>query len=183
DRGDVPVLRRRRGGAVRGSPFRAEVVRNAPSGCRGGWVWDMKGVRRVLYRLPALKGCDTVFVVEGEKDADALATYGLAATTCPWGAGSWRDEYAQQLRDAGVVHVVVQPDNDDAGREFANAVEQSCVRAGRIATVIHLPGLPPKGDVSDWLAAGHGRDETTNAGLSGSGSASKSAISSPPFSP
>jgi len=124
----------------------------------GGWVWDMRGVRRVLYRLPALKGCRLIFVGEGEKDADALAALGLAATTCPWGAGSWQDEYSHQLRDAGAGHVVVLPDNDDAGRDFAEAVKHSCARVGLIAAVISLPGLPLKGDVTDWLAAGHGRD-------------------------
>jgi putative DNA primase/helicase len=97
--------------------------------------------------------------VEGEKDANALAERGLAATTCPWGAGSWRDEYAQQLRDAGAAHVIVLPDNDDVGHEFARAVEKSCVSVGLTVKIIDLPGLPPKGDVSDWLAAGHGRDE------------------------
>src|SRR5262245_27884204 len=42
-----------------------EVVRFEPksfamrrSDGRGGWIWDMRGVRRVLYRLPSLQGCD-----------------------------------------------------------------------------------------------------------------------------
>jgi putative DNA primase/helicase len=129
-----------------------------PNG-RGGWIWDMTGVRRVLYRLPALHGCELVFVVEGEKDADALAGWGLAATTCPWGAGSWRDDYARQLRAAGCVHVAILPDNDEAGREFARTVEKSCASVGLTVQIIDLPGLLPKGDVSDWLAAGHGRDD------------------------
>jgi putative DNA primase/helicase len=124
-----------------------------------GWIWGVQGIRRVLYRLPALQGCELVFIVEGEKDADALVALGLAATTCPWGAGSWRDGYAHQLRAAGAVNVVVLPDNDDAGHEFAQAVEQSCVSVGLTVTIIVLPGLPSKGDASDWLAAGHGRDD------------------------
>jgi hypothetical protein len=53
----------------------------------GGWVGGkgcIKGVRRVLYRLPEVKAAPadvTIFVVEGEKDADNGATLGLV-TTC-----------------------------------------------------------------------------------------------------
>ena len=42
----------------------------------GGWAWNLKDVRRVLYRLPALSAADPsepAFIVEGEKDADRLA--------------------------------------------------------------------------------------------------------------
>ena len=54
-------------------------------------------MERVLYRLPdvaaAVRQGRVVFVVEGEKDADALARLGLAATTNVGGAGKWRAEY------------------------------------------------------------------------------------------
>src|ERR1700719_4445515 len=85
-----------------------EVVRRHPKSfaCRrpdgaGGWVWNLDGSERVLYRLPelvaAVRDGLTVFVVEGEKDADALARLGLAATTNVGGAGKWRAEYAGAL--------------------------------------------------------------------------------------
>ena len=52
----------------------------------------MKGVRRVLYRLPELlaRPDEPVYVVEGEKDADRLASMGLLATTNSGGAGKWQ---------------------------------------------------------------------------------------------
>src|SRR5215210_3405001 len=53
---------------------------------RGGWVWNLDGVRRVLYRLPELLDADPaapVYIVEGEKDTDRLASLGLVATTNP----------------------------------------------------------------------------------------------------
>jgi hypothetical protein len=54
------------------------------------WVWKLGDVRRVLYRLPeVLAEHDHVFVVEGEKDADALSAKGLTATTNVGGAGKW----------------------------------------------------------------------------------------------
>lgn len=42
----------------------------------GGWVWSVKGVRPVPYRLlDILKDTESsVFIVEGEKDADRLAS-------------------------------------------------------------------------------------------------------------
>ena len=43
----------------------------------GQWIWKMSGVERVLYRLPevlkAVSEGRVVFIVEGEKDADATA--------------------------------------------------------------------------------------------------------------
>lgn len=120
----------------------------------GGWNWSTKGVRRVLYRLPdiltAPKG-EPVFVVEGEKDADRLAEMGLIATTNAGGAGKWFDSYADALKGRDVI---VLPDNDDAGRRHADQVEDSLRASGVRAVSIELTGLPPKGDVSDWIAAG-----------------------------
>jgi putative DNA primase/helicase len=117
----------------------------------GGWVWNLKGVRRVPYRLPQLlesaEGA-TVCVVEGEKDADRLAALGFVATTNPGGAGKWRDEYSQYLSGK---HVVIFPDNDEPGRLHAEQVARSAYNLAASVRVVNLPGSPPKGDVSDWL--------------------------------
>lgn len=123
------------------------------------WVWNLQGVRRVLYRLPELLAADSsalVFVVEGEKDADSLAKLGLVVTTNPMGAGKWRAEYAEYFR--GRVGVIV-PDNDEPGREHAEEVRDSLIPVAASVKLLALPGLPPKGDVSDWLAAGGTADE------------------------
>ena len=67
----------------------------------GGWTWSTRGVRRVLYHLPALLKAEpaaTVFVVEGERDVHRLERDGLIATTNPCGAGKWRNEYSERLR-------------------------------------------------------------------------------------
>lgn len=124
----------------------------------GGWVWNLRDVRRVVYRLPDLVGHPAVFIVEGEKDAERLWAAALPATTSPHGAGKWREEYAQQLLAAGVRRVAVLPDNDPPGEAHARVVAQSCHDAGILALVVPLPGLPEKGDVSDWLT-NHTADE------------------------
>jgi putative DNA primase/helicase len=122
-------------------------------------TWSLRGVRRVLFALRALQGQTVVYIVEGEKDARALQTIGLTATTNVGGAGKWRAEYVDQLRAAGIQRVIVLPDHDEPGRVHGDTVARSCHGAGLHVTVIALPDLPPKGDVSDWLAAGHTRED------------------------
>ena len=99
-----------------------QVVRYAPKSFlqrrpdgNDGWIWDLEGVKRVLYRLPELLAAPEheVWIVEGEKDADRLASLGFIATTNAGGAGKWRSEFSDLLRGR---HVVVLPDNDETGR-------------------------------------------------------------------
>lgn len=120
-----------------------------------GWAPSVKGVRLVLYRLPdlldALANERTVYIVEGEKKADALIALGFSATCSPMGAGKWRDEYAQTLKSADVV---IMPDNDDAGEKHAEQIAASLVGVADRVRVLRLPNLPHKGDVVDWIAAG-----------------------------
>jgi RecA-family ATPase len=122
-----------------------------------GWVWGMGEVRRVLYRLPevikAAQAGRLVYVCEGEKDADALRKldYGVVATTAPMGAGKWQKEYAESLRGA---HVVCLPDNDPVGLKHMDQAAANLVGVAASVKVLCLPNIPPKGDVSDWIAAG-----------------------------
>ncbi len=127
-----------------------------PNG-KGGWVWNLDGVQRVLYRLDEIQGQEEVGIPEGEKDVETLRELRLIgavtwpATTNAMGAGNWRDEYAQELVTAGVKRVTVFADNDPAGETHALEVARSCFRAGLKVRILRLPGLPDKGDVSDWL--------------------------------
>ncbi len=75
-----------------------------PNGA-GDWIWDLDGVRRVLYRTPEISSSaasgDVVYVVEGQKDVETLRGEGMIATCNPMGAGKWRREYAEQLLVGG----------------------------------------------------------------------------------
>ncbi len=119
----------------------------------GGWEWNVKGVRVVPYRLPELLADLTrpVVVVEGEKDCDNLARIGVLATCNAGGAGKWTAEHAAYLRGR---KVIILPDNDDAGRNHAQRAARSLWGIAETVRIVELPGLPPKGDVSDWLASG-----------------------------
>lgn len=125
----------------------------------GGWIWKLEGVTRVLYRWPNLKGREAVVIVEGEKDADRLWSLGIPATTNSGGAGKWSEALTHQLREAGAKRIVVLADNDPPGEAHARTVGRSCDDAGLFTKVILLPGLPPKGDVSNWLDLGHTKPE------------------------
>lgn len=125
---------------------------------KGDWVWNVKGVERILYKLPDLlsKPGEIVFIVEGEKDADRLASEGLAATTNSGGAGKWRDEYNSSLEGRDVVLI---PDNDTSGRSHAKIIAHSLNGIARSIKFLELPGLSEKGDVSDWLNSNHNVEE------------------------
>jgi hypothetical protein len=125
----------------------------------GGWTWNLADVRRVVYHLDELAEQRRVHLCEGEKDVDRLRALGLPATTTAGGAQSWRDEYAQQIRDAGIEEVIALPDNDEPGLAYVQRAAAALVRLGIAVRIVALPGLAPKGDVSDWLDAGHILDE------------------------
>jgi hypothetical protein len=116
---------------------------------KGGWIWNLQGVKPVLYRLPEVLKADEVVTVEGEKDADALIELGFVATTSPMGAKKWRDEYSESLKGKAVILI---PDNDRAGREHMTRVAQSLNGHANSIKWLDLPGLPSKGDVSDFIA-------------------------------
>jgi hypothetical protein len=121
-----------------------------------GWAWGLGDVSRVLYRLPELTSAPAhwvVFVVEGEKKADALRALGARATTCSEGARKWLQvsDRHDALRDR---HVVTLPDNDDDGRAHAAQVAEDAQGVARSVRIVELPGLPPHGDVVEWITGG-----------------------------
>lgn len=118
------------------------------------WKRGLNGTPTVLYNLAAIGKADagdTIYLVEGEKDADALGALGLIATTCPMGAGKWSKRYSETLEGR---RVVILPDADEPGREHAAKVANQLHGKAATVKVVELPELPEKGDVSDWLAAG-----------------------------
>ena len=155
---------------VRNPPGNAQRFwQRRPDG-KGGWISNAQGVRKVLYRLPevleAIASELTILVVEGEKDADSLWRIGIPATCSPDGASDigkaakWRMAYSESL---GGAHIVVIPDHDDAGYAHASATAKASVpvakRVRMLTLAKHWPECPKGGDISDWLAAGHTREQ------------------------
>jgi len=69
----------------------------------GGWTWK-KGARQVLYHLTEVLDAAIVFVVEGEKDVEALRERGFVATTAAGGAKApWIPAFTDALRGREVI--------------------------------------------------------------------------------
>lgn len=121
---------------------------------RDGWSWSVKGCRLVPYRFPelieALAMGRTVFLVEGEKDVDNLADIGVPATCNPMGAGKWPTDFNQFFNGSDVV---IMRDNDESGKNHTILVGSNLEGVAASIRVVDPPGVPPKGDISDWLEA------------------------------
>ena len=117
------------------------------------WLPKLYGARRVPYRLPELiagvKAGRTIYVVEGEKDADALREIWKVATCNPGGTGmGWRPEYCEHFKGANVR--IIQ-DKDHAGHEHALKVRDFLKP---VAKKVRILEVQIGNDVSDHLASG-----------------------------
>ncbi|MEU2874444.1 hypothetical protein ABZ769_35505 [Streptomyces olivoreticuli] len=122
--------------------------------------WPAAEASRPLYRLPevleAVNDGRPVYLVEGEKDADAMAAAGVTATCNPGGAAAanrptkWRDEHTKALVNA---RVVIVADRDKAGYQHAMAVGTALQDV--VASLDVVEAAEGK-DAHDHLTAGHG---------------------------
>lgn len=132
-----------------------QFLQRRPDG-KGGWLWNLQGVRRVLYRLPqvieAVDAGQTIYVVEGERDVEALEAVGVVATCNPGGAGKWRAEYAQTLAGADVI-VIQDKDRDDTGQRHAREVVGSLAK---VQATTRLVEAKVGKDAADHIEAGLG---------------------------
>ncbi len=111
----------------------------------------------ILYHLPKIPEWKAtgrrIYLPEGEGKVDPIVAQGGAASTSPFGAGpkKWRAEYSETLAGA---EVIILPDNDKPGRDFAQAKAASLYGIAKSIKILELPGLPEKGDIIDWFNAG-----------------------------
>lgn len=120
----------------------------------GGWYIKAPPTPRPLYGLPDLALASVIYECEGEKAADAARSIGLVATTSL--GGSQAPELTDWTPLVGKT-VVILPDHDEAGRKYSEAIAGILHRLDGSTTIkiVELPGLPPKGDVVEWIEA-HG---------------------------
>jgi putative DNA primase/helicase len=130
----------------------------------GEWAYGLKGVRRILYRLPELLAAvaagEPVYVAEGEKDVESLRATGVVATCNQGGAKSWREEYAEHFRGASVIVVV---DKDEDGRRWAADVAASL---DEVATSVTFVEAAEGKDATDHLDSCYGLDDFLPVDLS-----------------
>ena len=132
----------------------------------GGWNYSLGSVRKPLYNLSGVITSNQVVVCEGEKDADNVNRQGLSrldetgfsritATTNFDGAGHWDAALSRYFAGKDVA---ILPDFDDIGVKHAKIVAGSVFDYAASVKIVALPGLPPKGDVSDYLENHTGRE-------------------------
>ena len=118
----------------------------------------MTGARIVPYRLPELinarEAGRAIYLVEGEKAADALVSIGAIATTSHAGAGHWPADITQYF--AGAV-VIVVPDCDAPGWKYAKRVVEALLPVAKAVRVLDF-NLPELGDDAyEWVEDGGDR--------------------------
>ncbi len=116
--------------------------------------------RIVPYNLPALLDAKTagrnIFLVEGEKAADAITSIGMIATTAHTGAGSWPEAITEYFAGA---QVIILPDNDVPGWQYAHKAAQAILPIAKSVKVVDL-GLQGQGDDAyEFIEAGAGREK------------------------
>ena len=110
---------------------------------KGGWIWNLDGLdeRRVLYRLRELGQYPdaSVFLCEGEKDADRVASLGHCATTVA--GGKWT---AGRVKALSGRDVLILEDNDEAGRTRPTRPRQRFMAPQRLCVSCSCRTYPKK---------------------------------------
>jgi hypothetical protein len=128
----------------------------------GGWIWNLDDVRRVPYRwLELLQYPDaTIFVCEGEKDADRVASLEHCATCVAAGKRT-----ADCVKAFAGHDVIILQDKDakrggEPGRTKALTAARALHCVAKSIRIVLLPELNEDiNDVSDWLDADPRRAE------------------------
>ena len=119
---------------------------------------DAQSVRELFPAPESFEAGETVYVVEGEPDAVAARSLGLAAVGVP-GAKSWRPEWGPRF--AGL-HVVIVPDCDQPGRALAGDLARDLL--AHAASVRLLDLAPEREDGYDLGDYGREAAEFGEAG-------------------
>lgn len=137
-----------------GKPL-AVVYRYDPPGRRKEFrPWDAKRRKmappdpRPLYNQPGIAASDAVVLAEGEKCAQALIDHGICATTAMHGAKAPIDK--TDWTPLAGKKILIWPDKDKPGWEYAQDAGQAVLAAGATSCVILLP---PEDRPEGWDAA------------------------------
>jgi hypothetical protein len=130
----------------------------------GKWVSGKPKGPKIPYRLPELLDSDRtepVWITEGEKCADAVASLGAMATSASEGACKWTLDLNEWFRDR-IAYIL--PDNDPQGAKHAQQVAQNLAGVAREVRIITLPDLTHREDVADWIKRGGTREQLEELG-------------------
>jgi DNA polymerase len=128
----------------------------------GRWQPGKPTGPKIPYRLPELLAAPLnawVLVCAGEKDAESAAELGFVSTTNSGGEGKGQWTPELNIWFAGRKRVAIMEDNDDTGR--AHAIEVANALRGLVPDIriVTFRELAERGDLTDWIEAGHRKDE------------------------
>ena len=134
-----------------------------PDGTKGLSATLKQKASRPLYHLPdVLAQPDaSVLVVEGEPHCDRLQRENIVAVTTSQGAGK---SHFTDLKPLVGRDIILCPDNDEAGMKHMAEIADHLLllkHSPHRLRILTLP-VPTKGDILDWLAAGHEIEELRN---------------------
>ena len=113
------------------------------------WITG-RGCEPVPYNLPQVSKSKYAFITEGEAKADLLKSWKLAATCLDSGANSpFKDDYLKYFE--GKEKVIILPDNDLAGKSYANKIASALYGKVERIKIVELPDLKNAEDVIDWV--------------------------------
>ena len=133
----------------------ANVYRYDPPGGKQFRPWDVINRKtqapdpRPLYNQPGIEAAHDVVLVEGEKSAQALIDAGISATTAMNGAKAPIEK--TDWSPLKGKRVLVWPDKDGPGWQYAMNASQAILAAGAISVSVLLPpdDKPDKWDAAD----------------------------------
>lgn len=134
------------------------IVKRTGTG-KGKNIWQ-SGNRKgnALYRGDELTAATTVFVTEGEQDADTIRYLGAQAVCSAMGAKN--ADKADWLAVQGL-DVIIVAHKDEDGKTYARAVEECVTKAG--AASVRIVEAKVGNDATDHVAADWGLEDFVDA--------------------
>lgn len=118
-----------------------------------------RGIKAQIYDWEMLqKPLERVVICEGELDRLLLVSRGITAITSTHGAGTFKDEWLDALKEVKQIYICF--DNDDAGKKGADKVMQQLLEAEQHEVfVITLPQeVGDGGDITDYFTKHNGSE-------------------------
>jgi len=125
---------------------------------KDGWIYSVKTLKPMLYNQHLFDLARTIFITEGEKDAETITSLNLdggeavgvnvAVGTTSGGADSWRPILAKQLRTFS--KIIILPDDDEAGEKYSQAIQESLRAEGIAYSVVSFKGTGAK-DLTEYM--------------------------------
>jgi len=110
------------------------------------WLPGLGDELQLPYGLASVAMADPsadLYLVEGERKADKLISWGLQALSLK-NIDKWFERFAGSFKGR---RVFILPDNDEAGERYA---AKAAELVGPNASIVRVPGLGDGGDILDW---------------------------------